>query len=294
MTTFFHSSFVIRHSSFPPMPDQADQLRQLATSAPAPVGHAAGGLPLIVVTGARAGAGATTVAVNVGAALVDAGLRVLLVDASPSQSIATENSPTRSDKPEPLALKRGPAETMLLATGPVSNSDGGDWRRQQQQLLAKIQSLGGIADVAVVDAGNGVTPWTRRFWRHALLVLVATTTEDSAVMDCYATIKLALTDAADAEMRLLVNQCERPATAIDVHKRLSIACERFLGRQLAAAPALPRHASGDCRHGRPRVWEMPNSTFGHAVLWLGRSVIDVLASAQPSSLAAQRRCNFAK
>lgn len=267
------------------MSDQAAQLRQLATNAPAPAWPVSDGLPLVVVTGGRAGVGASTVAVNVGAALVDAGLRVLFVDASQSQSIAIENSRSRADKSQTLALQRGPAEMLLLATGPVSNSDGGDWRRQQQQLLAKVKSLSGVADVAVVDAGSGVTPSTRRFWRQSRLVLVVTTTENAAVMDCYATIKLAAGDASATDVRVVVNRCDRPATAAGVQQRLSLACARFLGRGVTATPALPKLAGRDGEHLRPRVWESPDSPFGHAVQWLGRAAIDALASS-PASAAA--------
>ena len=53
-------------------------------------------------------------------------------------------------------------------------------------------------DVIVVDAGSGLTPWTRRFWLRAQLVLLVTTTDDAAVMDAYAAIKLSVADATAA------------------------------------------------------------------------------------------------
>jgi MinD-like ATPase involved in chromosome partitioning or flagellar assembly len=259
------------------MPDQADQLRHLALCAPPAAYQAPGGPPLVLVTAGKAGAGASTVAVNLGAALVDAGLRIVFVDASQSQSIAAENSRARQHRTEPFSLERGPADMMLLAAAHTPGSEG-DWRRQQQQLLAKLKTLGGLADVAIVDAGSGVTPWARRFWRQARLALVVTTPDDRAIMHCYATLKLAASIDSDAEVRIVVNRCDRPLTGVGVHQRLSSACQRFLGSAVTAAPSLPCHTNSAGRSAPPRVWKSADSPFGHAVLWLGRAAIDVLAA----------------
>ena len=56
-----------------------------------------GGPPMVVVTGGRAGVGATTVAVNLAAVLADRGERVLVVDAAEERSNLAESAGVRSD-----------------------------------------------------------------------------------------------------------------------------------------------------------------------------------------------------
>jgi MinD-like ATPase involved in chromosome partitioning or flagellar assembly len=145
-------------------------------------------------------------------------------------------------------------------------------------LLGDLESLRGEVDIVVIDAGRGLTAWTRRFWTRAQLVALVTTTDGKAVLDAYAALKQCSTDAIQPSVRLLVNQAESDREADDVQRRMESACQRFLSLSIEALPPLPRSgydaaASACCM---PRVWEMPNSTFGHAALWLGRAVSELL------------------
>src|SRR3954471_1539114 len=63
------------------MSDQAEKLRRLSMGASIEPCDAPASLPMVVVAGARNGVGATTVAVNLAAAIADRGARVLVVDA---------------------------------------------------------------------------------------------------------------------------------------------------------------------------------------------------------------------
>src|SRR5882762_1557365 len=64
------------------MSDQAEKLRRLTKDACAEPCAEPAPLPMVVVAGARNGVGATTVAVNLAAAIADRGARVLVVDAA--------------------------------------------------------------------------------------------------------------------------------------------------------------------------------------------------------------------
>src|SRR5436190_11417293 len=64
------------------MIDQANKLRELASSAAVLPDNAGARVPMVVVSGAKSRVGATTVAVNLAAALADRGERVLVVDAA--------------------------------------------------------------------------------------------------------------------------------------------------------------------------------------------------------------------
>ncbi len=283
------------------MPDQADKLRELVQVAPPPVCDAAQGPPMIVVAGGKGGVGATTVAVNLGAALADRGQRVVVVDAARHHAdmaqiagIGPISGGTLADVlagkcSASDALVPGPAGALLLADRWAPKSSPDFSRHAQQRLLSELQALGDVADVLVIDAGSGLMPWSRRFWLRARLVIAVTTTDDVAVMDTYASIKLSAAAAIGTEVYVLANQSDNDRIASDVERRLGAACQRFLGRHLAALPALPRHA-GDSFGGigvEPRVWESPSSPFGHAAIWLGHAVNELL-SANPLQTANRR------
>jgi flagellar biosynthesis protein FlhG len=258
-------------------------------------------IPLVAITGARPGVGTTTVAANLAAVLADLGERVVLVDAADEHTNLAQVAGVSITNVQPRSVSipgsrnggesliRGPAGTMILsaqerfsAPGRQSRreSPAGDFSRHaQQRLLGKLQSLDQIASAIVVDTGTGYTPWIQRFWLRAKLVLLVITTDDAAVMDAYATIKRSASTGIAADIRVLAAQCESEAKARAAYGRLSSACRRFLSRELATLPPLPVQVAECTREDRagPRVWNSPNSPFGHAALWLGKAVSDVLA-----------------
>jgi flagellar biosynthesis protein FlhG len=245
---------------------------------------------MIAVTGAHTAVGATTVAVNLAAVLADRGERVVLIDAAQQHANTTDvvgfKGRIKHTLPDVVsglcraadALVAGPAGSLFLPSGGAGND--ADFSRQSvQRLLAALQSLDRKATVLVVDTGSGLTPWVRRFWVRARLVLLVTTTQNVSLLNTYTALKRCVRDSIPTDIRVLANRCDSDAIALDVNRRLSRACERFLGRPAAIMPALPRHTESDTELQKiavPRVWEVPNSPFGHAMLWLGRAVGDVL------------------
>jgi MinD-like ATPase involved in chromosome partitioning or flagellar assembly len=184
------------------------------------------------------------------------------------------------------AMVEGPGQVMVLAQGrnvnrkeSASRRGAATWERQEQQrLMSGLDSLRDEIDLVVVDAGTGAGAWSRRFWLRAQLVVLVTTTEGPAVLDSYAMLKRSIVDASGPEIRLLVNQCDIEHVAADAQQRFANACERFLGRAVPALPALPRWSRDDSVSDSswPRVWEDVDTEFGHAALWLGRAVADVV------------------
>lgn len=273
------------------MSDQADKLRELVHGSSWPVDEAASGPPMIVVAGGKGGVGTTTVAVNLAAVLADREFRVVAVDAARQHAdlaqvagIGPISGGTVADvmagKCRALdALVPGPAGALLLANCWAPKADPDYSRHAQQRLLAELRTLHGVADVLVVDVGSGLTAWTRRLWAKARLVILVTTTDDVAVMDTYAAIKISLSESVTPDLRILINQCESPETATDVNRRIAAACQRFLGRTVPALPALPLHETRNAASGAsaPRVWESPKTHFSHEALWLGHAVDDVLS-----------------
>ncbi len=253
---------------------------------------------MVVVSGGRAGVGATTVALNLATVLADRGERVLLVDGAQQRNEAIESASTRRDVAYSLcdvltgkcsareAIVAGPARIRLLPNrwNPRSSPDFS--RRAQQRLFAELESLDGEFDLILMDAGRGSSSWTQRLWNRAKLILLVTTPDDAAVLDAYAALKVGVADAADVPIRLLVNQSEGSLQAADAHRRMEHACQKFLSRSIPALPALPRHMQVIVgAQAAPRVWEMPNTPFGHAALWLGRAVSEVMTGDYSGSCA---------
>jgi flagellar biosynthesis protein FlhG len=176
------------------------------------------------------------------------------------------------------ALVPGPAGALILANHSASRPNLDFSRHAQQRLLTELRLLRDAADIIVVDVGSGLSPWTRRFWLSGRLVLLVTTTDDLALMDAYASIKLNTADMPRPDLRVVANQCDSDAIATDTYRRLATACQRFLSRELLTLPPLPTHAAKNAASAPvfPRVWESPNTPFGHAALWLGRAVCDLL------------------
>ena len=151
---------------------------------------------------------------------------------------------------------------------------------QQRLLDASCNRSTARFDLIVVDAGRGLTPWTRRFWLRAKLVLLVTTPDDAAVLDAYAAIEAERRRTrCSCRCRLLVNQCDQRRG----RRRMRIGGCRML------ASGFCRDRCRHCRRCRVHdsdallaqcvrraFGKMPNSPFGHAVLWLGRAVSDVL------------------
>src|SRR5882757_4517987 len=79
------------------MTDQAEKLRLLVEAAVPVADTERAGAPMIVVSGAQAGVGATTVALNLAAVLADRGTRVLLVDGAQQRSDVNESASGRQN-----------------------------------------------------------------------------------------------------------------------------------------------------------------------------------------------------
>ncbi|MFO0792248.1 MAG: hypothetical protein U0805_22545 [Pirellulales bacterium] len=331
------------------MSDQAEKLRALVSAAESVVECAESAPATVVVSGGSAGVGATTVALNLAAVLVDRGERVLVVEAAEQRRDMRAVAGVRREISYGLldvlegkcevgeAITAGPAGVaMVVSRGRLeasrrtefqrdppqaggflqnsqhgrrigvqrweqrtgsgcessprrsfdrrdsptgaSRSDLGASRQAFQVFISSLQSLADAFDVVVVDAGAGMSAWVQRLWSRAGLVALVTTPEDAAVLDAYATFKQGIAAEPAINVRLLVNQAQSERVASETQRRMDHSCQRFLTRALPALPALPRHLAGEFVESPapPRVWEMPNTPFGHAALWLGKAVGEVL------------------
>jgi len=237
------------------MSDQANRLRLLVHE-----GATRGALGveprasrLVVVTGGKGGVGTTTIAVNLAVALALDGHRTVLVDADLGRADAatlcrTGDGYTVGDvltgrRSVHEALVRGPAGILVL---PGAWATGHAWEcspAAQEQLLHQLSRLGPHADFIVLDTGCGQNRVVRRFWQAADSVLFVTSSDDPAVMNTYAAIKLLAAAAARPRLHTLVNLVADAVPAADAHARLARACRRFLSLELNDGGQVPLDSS---------------------------------------------------
>jgi flagellar biosynthesis protein FlhG len=226
------------------MLDQAAELRNMVSRAarvPSPLNHTQ---PRIVVfSGGKGGVGVTTLAINVAIALVDHGLRVVLIDADLYRADIAPlcNLSERGHVGDILSARRDIHEVLERGPGGILVVPG-VWapdhkipfsRHSQERLMKQIRSLGRHADVVLIDVGSAAVDAVLRFWFAAHEVVLVTTPESVSVMDCYATIKTALAEgAAPGLLRLIVNRAGDTEEAQDVYRRIGQSARRFLQRHV--------------------------------------------------------------
>ncbi len=266
------------------MTDQANQLRQLVRHrSPAPPGDRAHPR-LLAVSGGKGGVGATTVAVNLAAALARRGYRSGLVDADPQGDAAVrcrlQERYTLADvlggrRTVREALVAGPAGMLVLS---------GVWGAEQvsecppsahDRLLDQLLGLGDQVDCLVVDTGDGLGRLVRRVWSAADLVLVVTTPEPDAVLAAYNSIKARIQAKEQIPIAILVTMASSPAVAEDVYARLARACLRFLGIRLRSVGHLAPDAEVLLATGMNELFSV-TSPKSAAARQLG-SLLDMLA-----------------
>ena len=231
------------------MRDQATELRNLVLrSARQRAAHSGPPPRLVVVSGGRAGVGATTLAINLSVALSELGSRVVLADVDPdSPAVAARCGLAPANAREPLSARRDIHEILTLGPAGVQIAPGpwqegplpGSRESAPQRLLRQFQSLGRHADLILLDVGCRVSDATRRFWHAADDVVLVTTPDAAALMDSYAAIKSQLTADARAHLHLIVNRVADEQLGRDVFGRLDKSCRRFLDCSLGLLGLVP-------------------------------------------------------
>ena len=279
------------------MRDQADQLRQLVHQTVKARPTLELGVPLVVVSGGQAGVGATTVALQLVEELALLGQRAVLVDAHLQQPdvAARCGLEVRDGLAEVLNGNRSAVEVLrpwgesiqLLPGRWTPNSPPEMSRAAIHRLLTELRTLD--ADVVIVDAGHGMSPWAQHFWKIANQVLLITTTDPAAVMDSYAAVKLAPRAEVDGKVRLVVNRCDDRPLAQRVGNRFAATCRRFLDMHVTLASAVAcREQRAAMTHARRRT-TVDHSAFGQSMRLLAAEVISSSLVASEHSQSRQRR-----
>lgn len=281
------------------MSDSSADFRRLVYRAALPSGAERAGARMVVVSGGRLGVGATTLAVNLAAALAHEALRVVLVDADLQRAdVAAQcNAAGKFSLHDVLAGRRsihealviGPAGLQIVAGSAAAETRAAVNARSIGRLLRQLSSLRPHADWLLVDAGNQPTEFTARLWAEADTVLLVTAPDAVAVMDTYALIKTLLGRVSlRSPPELVVNRLRSSENAPDVHRRIDQSCRRFLGLPVQFAGAAPWEPglAGSAAERGPAILTEPSDGLSAAVNRLAQHLIKQPLEAAPHRRAA--------
>ncbi len=190
------------------------------------------------ITSGKGGVGKTFISANLAAALVRAGERVLVLDADLGLANLDVmlNLYSKITLHDVITGKRTLDEAILPAPGGLSVLLAGsgmvEYSRMtpevRVQLLAVIQQLLPRFDRVMLDTGAGISDVVLFTISQADEVIVVATPEPTSLTDAYATIKVLATTQGRRDIRLLVNQSNRPGEGRAIRGQLQQVVDRYV------------------------------------------------------------------
>jgi flagellar biosynthesis protein FlhG len=201
------------------------------------------GPPRVVsVTSGKGGVGKSNVVVNLGLALAQRGLKVLLIDADlglGNLDILLGLTP-RFTIQDVLSLGLDLAEVIVEGPGglkilpassgipELANLD----EFQKLFLLNEMDHYTADVDVVLIDTGAGISPNVIFFNIGAQERILVVNNQPPAIADAYALIKILVTQHGEKSFKLLVNGLAHCREGELVYHTLLRVTERFLGQGL--------------------------------------------------------------
>ena len=222
------------------MNDQAAGIRRMASKKPVQV---------IAVSSGKGGVGKTNVSVNLSLAMVEAGQRVLLMDAdlglanvdlllglrseyNLSHVISGERSLEEVVVDGPEGLKIIPAASGMQMMSELSPGE-------HAGVIRSFSDLSMPLDVLVVDTAAGISDGVVSFVKASNEVIVVVCNEPTSLTDAYALIKVMSEDHGIQKFNILANSVRDPQEGIKLFKKLSRVTDYYLDVTLNFIGAVP-------------------------------------------------------
>jgi flagellar biosynthesis protein FlhG len=194
------------------------------------------------VTSGKGGVGKSNVVVNLGLALAQRGLKVLLIDADlglGNLDILLGLTPQLTLQ-DALAAQLKLAEVIVEGPGglkilPASSGIAEMTMLDEFQklfLLNEMDHYTEDVDVVLIDTGAGISPNVLFFNIGAQERILVVNNQPPAIADAYALIKILVSEHGETRFKLLVNGLTHHREAELVYRTLLRVTERFLGREI--------------------------------------------------------------
>lgn len=254
--------------------DQARSLRELAARSRPPVPSPARVIP---IASGKGGVGKTSLAVNLGMALVKQGERVVLIDADlglanvdillgihPAYNMTDVLAGTHAVQD---VLADGPGGLRILAGGSGLQELAALTAEQLDNLIGAFAALDEAFDVVLVDTGAGIGPNVLSFALSSDEMIVVATPDPTSIADAYSVIKVVSAQRKDVRWRIVINLAPSRRHAQATFRRLETVSARFLNVQLTYLGGLPDDAlvSRATRQQEAFVLTHPNAPASRAV-----------------------------
>ncbi len=291
-------------------PDSQDS-SQPAAPIPAP--------RVIAVASGKGGVGKTSVAINLAAALVNAGQRTLLLDTdlglanvdvmlglSPRFTLADVFA-GRCELRDTIV--EGPNGLMIIPAASGKRHMTELTPQQHVGLVHAFSELDVPIDTMVVDNAAGIADGVLTFCQAAQDVVVVVCDEPASVTDAYALIKVLSRERGVSRVQVLANQVQHAVEGRQLFDKLERVASRFLDVTLGYLGAIPRdewlrraiqrqEAVVDAFPSSPsalsfrdiarrsRQWQSPAAPRGHVEFFLERIIAQSPANSAARSAAA--------
>jgi flagellar biosynthesis protein FlhG len=258
--------------------ESLDQAAGLRTPVPAR------GFWSVAVTSGKGGVGKTSLAVNLALAFAQAGQQTCLLDGDlglanvdvllnlhPRHSL--RDVVTGGKSLDDIVLT-GPAGLRVIPAASGVEALANLTAPARRALSARLQELGSLADVAVLDTGAGLSRLVLSLVTAADEALIVTTPEPTALTDAYAMIKVLTHRRAGLPLSIVVNVADSAAQAREVHGHLDQITQRFLHRVVPLAGWIPRDECVEraVREQRPLALYFPYARATEAIHGIARTL----------------------
>lgn len=194
----------------------------------------------VSIMSGKGGVGKTSISLNLGYALYDAGLKTLLMDCdlglanldvllglAPDKNLQDLLRADTVTRDVAVAVEPGGLDVLPAASGVPELVEMDE--DMQSVLLKKIVELAGGYNALLLDLGAGISRTVMTFAAMTQLRLLVVTPEPTSLTDGYAVIKVLATEHGVKDFLVVVNQAESKREAENTFKRLAQACKTFLG-----------------------------------------------------------------